>query len=362
MKPDSDEAIAAAVLDPPLRTAAVPGVGGILRAQPEDFDVEEIPAYPADGRGNAHLLVPLRKRLLATEDAVREVARQLGLSRGEIGVAGKKDRDAVTRQWISVPASATDRLGGVEHESFTLGAGLAHGNKLKIGHLRGNRFVLAVRGLAAVDDPVASAQAAFDAIDQDGGLLNVYGGQRFGRGAADVDRGLAEVRKGRGGRRGNMVVAAGQAALFNLYVAERAHRGLLHTVIDGDLLRKTNSGGLFWSSDAAEDQPRFDAGEIELTGPIYGSRMRAPPADSSAAALELAVLERANVDPTALKKLGRAALGTRRALRAQVTDVRVGLAPAIPESELACGLQLHFTLPSGSYATLVAREIMLPIT
>ena len=321
----------------------------------EDFDVDEIAAYDADGREGAHVLVRMRKRGLTTEDAVRRVAERLGIDRREIGVAGKKDRDAVTRQWITIPAAAAERLGEAGDDAVSLDEAAPHGNKLKTGHLHGNRFVLALR---ATTGTLAAARDKVAALHERGGLLNAYGGQRFGGGEVAVVRGLGELRRGRGGRRGNMVVAAGQAALFNLYLAMRHERGWLRRVLAGDLLQKTDTGGLFFSDDPAVDQARLDAGEVAITGPIYGSRMRAPPADSAAAALERDVLARTDISAAALHRLGRAALGTRRRLQVNVGDVRVQEEPAA--AALPAGVRLSFALPAGAYATLLVREITGP--
>jgi len=127
-------------------------------------------------------------------------------------------------------------------------------------------------------------------------------------------------------------------------------------VIEGDLLRKTDTGGLFDCAEPEVDQARFDAGQIEITGPIYGSRMRAPTPGSAAAELESSVLTQAEVDAAALSKLGRAALGTRRPIRARLADPSVEPAPTVEGQ--GPGVRVGFSLPAGSYATLVMRELM----
>ena len=47
---------------PPLLTADLPGVGGRIKAVPEDFEVEEIPAYQPGGTGEHQLPAPVRAR------------------------------------------------------------------------------------------------------------------------------------------------------------------------------------------------------------------------------------------------------------------------------------------------------------
>ena len=87
-----------------LLTSALPGVGGRIKAEPADFEVEEIPAYEPSGTGD-HLFLWIEKTDLGAEYFIRQVARRLGIPNGEVGTAGLKDRRAVTRQWVSVPAT-----------------------------------------------------------------------------------------------------------------------------------------------------------------------------------------------------------------------------------------------------------------
>ena len=87
----------------PRLSAALPGTGGRLRVQPEDFEVDEVPAYAASGSGE-HLFLQVEKVALDTPQAAAILAGALGLAPSEVSWAGLKDRQAVTRQWLSVPA------------------------------------------------------------------------------------------------------------------------------------------------------------------------------------------------------------------------------------------------------------------
>src|SRR3954451_11851082 len=94
---------------PPLSTADLPGIGGHMKTEPEDFEVEEVPAYEPCGQGD-HLFLWIEKRSMGAEYFARQVARRLDVPVSEVGTAGLKDRHAVTRQMVSVPASAEPRL------------------------------------------------------------------------------------------------------------------------------------------------------------------------------------------------------------------------------------------------------------
>lgn len=344
-----------AALDPPRGCADLPDIGGVIRARLDDFVVEELPLYPSDGRPG-HLLLTLQKRGLTSEEAVAELARQLRVPRAEVGLAGLKDRDAVTRQRVSVPDRAAAALASFSHAKIVLGEPEPHSHKLRRGHLRGNRFAITIRQLPIeLDEAERRATAKLDRLVS-AGLRNYYGAQRFGKDGRNLAPGLAAL-AGKGPRRGkaDLVVSAGQSALFNLYLAERAERGLLDRVLLGDILQKRDTGGMFECSDVTEDQRRLDAGELLITGPMFGSKVRGPSAGTPSEALELEVLTLAKLTRSKLDKLGRKVPGARRSLL--IWPEQVAVKPAAAVDELGPGLELHFVLPAGSYATILVREL-----
>src|SRR5215471_4100548 len=103
----------------PQLTASLPGVGGRIKSEPEDFEVEEIPAYEPSGTGE-HLFLWIEKRGVGAEYFVRQVAKRLGIPPGEVGTAGLKDRHAVTRQYVSVPASVEPNIGHLDGDGIKL--------------------------------------------------------------------------------------------------------------------------------------------------------------------------------------------------------------------------------------------------
>lgn len=358
----------AAALDPPPESSDV-GLGGRFRSRDGDFRVDEIPAYPADGRPG-HLLLAMTKRGTNTEDALRAVARHLGVPRSEVGYAGRKDRRAITRQWISVPAPdparTQARLDRFRHPAITLEPGEPHSHKLRRGHLRGNAFAIVVRGV----DPEVALEPAREKLEhlRAVGMRNYYGAQRFGREGANLEPGLAAL-AGRGRRKGkgDIQLAAGQSALFNLYLAVRAERGLLDRALAGDVLEKRTTGGRFVCVEPTVDSERIAAGELVVTGPMFGGKMRWPE-PGPALALEEEVLAAAGLNTGHLAKLGKRVPGTRRPLRAWPTDVSATASPATdherePDTDLDTGLdriELRFALPAGSYATVLLRELGVP--
>lgn len=325
----------------PYLTADLPGTAGVLRASPDDFVVDELPAYAPAGTGD-HVFARIEKRELTTPQAVERIARALGVAARDIGYAGMKDRHAITRQWISVMAPLP-AVRALAVPDVTVLESERHPHKLRTGHLRGNRFTLRVRGTTS--DAAARATKIFDGLQV--GAPNWYGEQRFGKDGDNAARGraivLGEAPAPRDKRLAKLLVSALQSELFNTWLVARMTDGLYARALDGDVLHKLG-GGLFTCDDPATDTQRLAAGELAITGPMFGPRMRA--AERDAGSRETAILAAAQLDafPRALAE------GTRRD-----AAIRIGDASVTPIED---GIEVAFTLPSGAYATAVMREVM----
>jgi len=341
---------------PPLLTADLPGIGGRIKAEPEDFEVEEVPAYAPSGAGD-FLYLWVEKRDMGAEFFTRQVAKRLGVPIGEVGTAGMKDRRAVTRQMVSVPALAEANLSRLEGDGLRVLSVSRHGNKLKPGHLRGNRFRILVRGVHA--EAAARLPALVERLRRDG-LANFYGPQRFGHDGETVLAGLALLRgeappPTASGRPMNvrspflrkLALSAAQSALFNHCLAGRAADGLLRRVLPGDVMAKWPFGGMFVAQDVDAEQRRLDAREAVPAGPMFGRKMFAAAAD--AAEREAAVLGAAGLSVSSFQGFGKLVQGTRRHNLVYLDDLA-----AAPEEQ---GVRLSFTLPAGSYATVLLREV-----
>src|SRR5687768_11005731 len=81
-----------------LASLALPGLKGQIKTAAQDFFVEEIPAYQPSGSGD-HLFLWLEKTELSADELRRHILKTLQLSPVEIGMAGQKDKHAVTRQF-----------------------------------------------------------------------------------------------------------------------------------------------------------------------------------------------------------------------------------------------------------------------
>jgi tRNA pseudouridine13 synthase len=332
-------------------TSPALATGGALKSAAEDFVVEEIPAYLPSGLGE-HLYLWIEKRDVSAEVLLDRLARGLNIPRGEIGTAGLKDRRAVTRQWVSVPARVESAASTLAIEGVTILETARHGNKLRTGHLRGNRFEIRLREVGA-----SAADAAPAIADQlrAAGVPNLYGDQRFGVDGQTLTLGLALLRGERSPRSIphprrkfllRLALSAVQSALFNESLAERLRAGTLWQVQAGDVMQVTASGGLFVAEDVAVEQSRCARRETAITGPMFGPRMRAPAGEVAAAEAE--VLARWGLEPTAFERFGDLTAGTRRPYVVPATDLEAALD--------GDSLVLRFSLPAGAYATSVVRE------
>ncbi len=345
-------------------TKNLPGIGGVMRTYPEDFIVEEIPAYDLINQGE-HIFVEVTKRQITTQAVVGELAAALNIKSSDIGYAGMKDRQAVTTQRFSIPAALWPLKGNsaplsvneiitpqelVEHLfmpdnlTFQLKILGLHNNKLRTGHLKGNRFIIRLRH--CVSNWPELVEPIRQAIINDG-FANFYGPQRFGREGNNAEIGLKGLRSGKifGPKwRKWLIISALQSELFNVWLNERINDGLFGTAICGDVFGKLPQGGIFYSTEPQNEQPRLDTFEISPLGPIFGCKMFK--AKEEALAREQKILDQYNIKLEEFKPLK--AEGSRRKARLKIEDLRIATVEGDPV--------FNFTLPSGSYASVLIGE------
>ena len=345
----------AMILELPYATTGLPGIGGALRAAPDHFIVDEAPLYAPQGDGQ-HLYVNITKVGLTTKEVQSQLARVLGLNRDDVGFAGMKDKHARTTQTFSLsvghqpPAYADEAAQKIAaNVPVTVNWAAFHRNKLRLGHLLGNRFQIVVSELAIeVADALQRAEAIFAAIGQRG-LPNYFGPQRLGANGHNVSEGLAvlrgdAVKRDKWLRR--FLLSAYQSYLCNRYLARRVETGCFDELLAGDVAKKYATGGMFDVVDLAAERPRYAAQEISFTAPIFGAAMWH--AQGASGELEQAILAEAGVT---LDDFARVRVeGTRRLGRLLVSDLRV-----VAHAE---GILVSFFLPKGAFATTVLREVM----
>jgi tRNA pseudouridine13 synthase len=234
----------------PFLTAELPGVGGELKQQASDFEVEEIPAYLPNGAGE-HLFLWVEKVGIGAEQLTRHIVQSLRLSKHDLGVAALKDRHAVTRQFVSVPSKYEEQIAAINTDQIRVLSAVRHQNKLKTGHLRGNRFSILIRNV--VPDSFETACQIADCL-KEMGVPNYFGDQRFGIDGEtaqlgfDLLRGDQTAEDIHPARRRFLLrfaLSSAQSVMFNQALSERLREGLLRQVLLGDVLQVAASGGVF---------------------------------------------------------------------------------------------------------------------
>jgi len=341
------------------------------KSQPEDFIVEELPLYEPSGAGT-HAYFFVEKRQLNTLDAARRIAHFFKKRPADAGIAGLKDAQAITRQWISLEhVPDAQRAMEISDAQLKVLAVSAHGNKLKMGHLKGNRFVIRLRPDMRLTNEQQTAVGARAkevlAKLQKTGVPNYFGEQRFGRYGDNAELGRKLVQGDKAGfdelfsksgsrrppdrRLRNLLVNAFQAELFNQVLARRMPE--IYRIQAGDLAQLHRNGAVFAvasDADSTREQPRADAFEISPSGPMFGPKMPRP--TGVPGEIEAAVLAECGVS---CEDFGRDEAerqpGARRPLRIPLLEA--------PEAKVdEAGLELRFALPPGAYASVVIRELL----
>lgn len=341
------------VLNPPRCFAPILSPA-IFRAQCEDFEVEEIPTYLPGGDGE-HLFLWIQKRDISTSEVVSQLARRLGISSRDIGVAGQKDRRAVTRQFVSVPFSCELRLKEVEDLRFKILSVEAHNNKLRTGHLQGNRFRIVLRPSEVDSYSDTDADTVMERLlhFERHGFPGYFGGQRFGHEGRTAIEGLGFIK---GELKANhwkhqqrrfmtkMVASAIQSAVFNCTLAERMAVGSWAVPGSGDIVcsRQGQRPFLF------DDRGDLAAEELIPMGPMPGPKMMA--ATGAVLDMENSVLGRFGLSQEDFTRYRKLTSGTRRR---NVDFPRNTSAQKLPDGTIEIG----FDLSAGSFATVLLAEI-----
>ncbi len=328
------------------RAHGEPPVSGVIRAQTEDFIVEERLGFEPDG-GNAHFLVRVEKRNANTLHVQRGLAGMVGRPVAEVGFAGMKDRRAVARQWFTVPAvKGAEPEVGAAGDGFEVIAVYPHSRKLRRGALAGNRFCIRVRDLAG---DTAALVARIGQLESRG-YPNYFGVQRFGIDGANLARmrqwlaggALPRAREGR-----SFVLSSARALGFNAVLAQRVADGSWDRLLPGEVVNLAGRGSVFLAAELDDVlHERCRKGEIAPTGPLCGAGGVQPV--GVAGEVEGAAL--APLQPLPERLIGAGLRSERRPLVVRPAGMRHRLTRD--------HLELDFELPRGSFATSLVRELL----
>jgi tRNA pseudouridine13 synthase len=338
----------------------------VFKQNKDDFVVTEIPLYEFSGEGE-HLIIKFRKKDLTTWAAVDIFSQQLGCKARDIGYAGLKDKNAMTIQTISVPKSCEANLAGFSHENIKILETTFHNNKIKIGHLKGNRFFIRLKRVNLVDsrkiEQVLKQIATL-------GMPNYFGFQRFGIEGDNYKKGEALIKgelKVRDRKLKQMYLNAYQSYLFNTWLSKRIEISKLvdgfepkeiyesvglplemvkqmkqqahpFKLLIGDVMSHYPFGKIFHVENIQEEAQKFYAQDRVPTGILPGKKVKK--------SIDLAYEIEKPFDVELNEN------GARRFAWVYPTEIESNY------KEEKNWMELSFTLPKGSYATELISEII----
>ncbi|MBF0178182.1 MAG: tRNA pseudouridine(13) synthase TruD [Magnetococcales bacterium] len=325
------------------------GLGGEIKTTPETFQVTEIRPEQPDGNGE-HWILTVERSGMTTEQVVDWLARSCASPRAAIGYAGLKDRWSLAVQAFSVhlPQRELPDLTPLLPAGLRILDAVRHRRKIRIGHLSGNHFRIFLSGAQCTPQHQEGA-AMTAAWIKTYGFPNFFGPQRFGRAGDNVQNGLlmlAGEKTGGNRKQRGLYLSAVRSELFNQVLAKRLTTNRFTQLLDGDVAQLQGRSACFVVQSASLEQPRFAAGEIHPTGPLFGRSLLQPSGEPGNMEADIA-----RTKAEAVTRLTEFSVqGERRALRVIPTDLTLTWEKK--------GLWLQFSLPRGAYATSLLREFM----
>ena len=392
----------------PFATGDLEGTGGTIKNFAEDFRVDELPLYPASGKGD-HVYFRITKRGLTTQQAISKIAKALRISTSNIASAGLKDANAITSRVLSIEHINEARIAKLKLDNIEISEITRHTNKLKTGHLAGNRFCVKIRDIKP--NAIDLAKPIFERLKSQG-VPNFFGAQRFGNkgdsaklgkaiitqnakqfidlylgspindsadasensrryfNAGDFDNALKTLPAFFTDQKNclqkfietsdhnlaiaaidkkmiRLFISAYQSEIFNQILSQRIEN--YYSLLEGDWAQKHSSGGAFLVEDLKAEMPRCDKFEISPAGLIPGYRMKI--AEKTPGEIEKSILKQANISLEDFRPAKQK--GTRRALRYPIAMSKIS-AGTDNQGEF---IELNFAAPPGCYATVLLEEI-----
>ena len=326
-----------------------------------DFTVEEIPLYEFTGEGE-HLVLHVRKKDMTTWEMLDAISNHAGVRRRDMGYAGLKDKHAMTLQYVSIMAIHEEKLKAFSHDKIKILSTVRHNNKIRVGHLRGNRFNIRLKKVLGVQKDKLDSVLKWI---KENGIPNYFGNQRFGTDGnnwIDGKKLLEGKMKMRDKKTKEFLMGSYQSYLFNNWLSKRMELNLLlekfseseveqvmglpegslkgtkaqpnfFKLVNGDVMMHYPYGRLFNVEDLSEESKRFASKDIAPAGLLAGKKAKL--SEGTAGFIEAQFAEEMSLN------------GTRRYAWVQVTEITKNYV------EEKAHYELSFVLPKGCYATNV---------
>jgi len=333
----------------------------VFNSSARDFTVEEIPLYEFTGEGE-HLVLHVRKKDMTTWEMLDAISNHVGIRRRDMGYAGLKDKHAMTMQYISVLAVHEEKLKAFTHDKIKILSTIRHNNKIRVGHLKGNRFKIRLKKVLGIEKDKLDSVLKWI---KKNGVPNYFGNQRFGTDGNNWEDGKKLVEgtlKMRDRKTREFLMGSYQSYLFNNWLSKRMELNHLleefteseaeqimklpvgslkdtksqpnfFKLVEGDVMMHYPYGRLFNVENLDEEAKRFETKDIAPAGLLPGKKTKL--STYTAGLIEAPYAKEMNLN------------GARRYAWIQVTDIEKNYV------EEKAHYELSFTLPKGCYATNV---------
>ncbi|WP_076418260.1 tRNA pseudouridine(13) synthase TruD [Colwellia sp. UCD-KL20] len=322
---------------------------GFLRSEMADFKVfENLPFQPC-GEGE-HLFIHVRKTGENTAFVAKQLAKYFGVKENLVSYAGLKDRFAVTEQWfgIHVPGKKEYDLSDLSIEGIEVLASARHNKKLRIGALLGNRFELTLKKVTNAEELVRRWHAVVAH-----GVPNYFGEQRFGIEGGNIEKALSlfSGTKVKDKKKRGMYLSAARSLIFNKVIDERIQANIFDKPTDGDVCMLAGTQSVFVADEIDNTiTSRLNEKDIDLTAPMWGAGELMSTKEIQLFEQHVASQYQEFCD--GLPKFGLKQ--ERRRIRLCVENPDIKVTGTDEDSTVV----LTFSLPAGSYATTVIRELL----
>ena len=319
----------------------------IIRSQPGDFYVEETLGFQLSEEGE-HVYVQVEKTGQNTTTIAERLAKFAQVSPRSIGYAGLKDRNAVTRQWVSVqlPKVPKSDWEMINADDLTILDVSRHHKKLRKGALKQNFFKLILRD---VNGDRSNIEDKLDWIRYHG-VPNYFGPQCFGQYGDNVQQAVAWLdgsKKPPGRHLIGLYLSSLRSFLFNEILASRVRNKIWNKGISGDVLMLNGSNACFHATELTEDlQQRLKQQDIHPAGVLYGEGGL------------VCTREASNFERHILKQYPELVTGLESMrMKRSWRSMRLLVASLQWQWKEKKVLSVSFSLPPGSYATSVLAEL-----
>ena len=323
-----------------------PTARATFKSTPDDFHVNELFKGSFSGAGE-HILLNIEKRGLTTGDLIKSLARLINKPIKMISYAGLKDRQALTTQWISIhaPGEVIEGIGELKSAGWCVLEHTRHHKKLRPGFLTGNQFMVRLRDVSDMANLLERIE-----LVKTFGVPNYFGEQRFGREGGNLIKAeamLVQNRKVKDRFLKGIYFSAARSWLFNLILSKRVQQKTWNIPIAGDVMHLSGTRSVF-TIDAVDDTlfQRINEKDISPASPLPGKGLAMAKGDA-----QQLISETYNAWKPWIEGLEKH--GVEEAWRANILSVE-----ALEYSIRDDTIELTFTLPAGSYATTVLRELV----